>query len=966
MRWIHRHIQKEGSPIHGWNEKLVQRALDCLANDGCLAKLPDRYDLTIQAIQPEILTILEDLLPHLRGHSLWLLGESGVGKTPLARILSMMFSRYHGGNGQFRSAPEFDFFRGIFFDKATPAIFDDGEIGNETIKKKKAFSDVGDSETILKERPGSAMSHHMCNPHIVFSLDMHVCECKSLIFLGRWTAAKFVMHQLRIVVDNQYNPEGQEGDVDGVFSAEVSHESFMKLVRPAVGYIANADAMAILKRAAFIVFAEKYIYFRPPTEKHVKVQRVFWTNSDSKDILLPDCKPTLKNWKNGGPQPDTYSASVAWETEWLKELFRRHDHPVRPASPACPATPLTSTPGLDALLRADGALPAAPASSRPASSSLSIPHPAPALLVGVPKLEPAEHPDAHAWLATATRGDPVDVDTDRASAGWTVKEEPSLKFQSLAFTSSEPIVLDTPSPPPHKRQRRTEYIPNPDTLPGLHPPSDDEDPVPRVGAPPDLEFGGPGCQNGFKDVCLIMAMQNIGLLVVCDQDGPFSVSYGNSLLLPFGVQLCQKHCRKSLPDGSYIVHDKDMKHFFALQHREGLLLKKDGEVTSVVSAGVAMDMLSSDQYTFYYLRRQSYSALVTLDAVGGSSPQTFTCPLSKCVCEGCSGSLIYHLSVDAVLYDLDGPRKIVHVQKNCTSRSCRASYGYNYRWEAGKKVNVLGMKDFQDNILFVNSKKAFSLKYIQYHEELLFRGHLSSAAVSCAYHVVHGDSQESILQNFDKLHASALFYYMAVREFEMLGLRQEIMIEQEIQDTHLDLYDSFCHSSTFPPHKRQQVKTLVLDGNQKLKMQCDMAPMKRAGRPRKSEHTTGHYTNGWMLACDPKSGRIISLQVMHEAEGNEVATLAVENFIWLYPKLDCLVYDRACAFKSCGESNEALNQIGYYVVDGFHSHGHSRTCPCNPRVLSVCFNTKSINMDSVLSRRPQSFFASLLRHMLLH
>ena len=39
MRWIHRHIQREGSPIHGWNEKLVQRAFDCLANDGCLAKL---------------------------------------------------------------------------------------------------------------------------------------------------------------------------------------------------------------------------------------------------------------------------------------------------------------------------------------------------------------------------------------------------------------------------------------------------------------------------------------------------------------------------------------------------------------------------------------------------------------------------------------------------------------------------------------------------------------------------------------------------------------------------------------------------------------------------------------------------------------------------------------------------------------------------------------------------------------
>eukprot|EP00438_Fugacium_kawagutii_P033072 Skav214284 [mRNA] locus=scaffold7438:20461:24713:- [translate_table: standard] len=156
MRWIHRHIQREGSPIHGWNEKLVQRTLDCVANDGCLAKLFDRYDLTIQASRPEVLTILGVLLPHLRGHSLWLLGESGVGKTALAGILSMMFSRYHGGGGQFRSAPAFDFFRGIFFDKAAPAIFDDGEIGNETIKKKKAFSDVGDSETILKKRLGHA------------------------------------------------------------------------------------------------------------------------------------------------------------------------------------------------------------------------------------------------------------------------------------------------------------------------------------------------------------------------------------------------------------------------------------------------------------------------------------------------------------------------------------------------------------------------------------------------------------------------------------------------------------------------------------------------------------------------------------------------------------------------------------------------------------------------------------------
>ena len=64
----------------------------------------------------------------------------------------MMFSRHYGGTGTFRTASEFDFFRGLFFEKTCPAIFDDGTIGNETIKKQKAFSDVGDQETITKER----------------------------------------------------------------------------------------------------------------------------------------------------------------------------------------------------------------------------------------------------------------------------------------------------------------------------------------------------------------------------------------------------------------------------------------------------------------------------------------------------------------------------------------------------------------------------------------------------------------------------------------------------------------------------------------------------------------------------------------------------------------------------------------------------------------------------------------------
>jgi len=58
-----------------------ERASDSLANDGCLATLCDRYDLTIAAIEPPVLEMLRTIVPFLRGHALWMLRERGVGKT---------------------------------------------------------------------------------------------------------------------------------------------------------------------------------------------------------------------------------------------------------------------------------------------------------------------------------------------------------------------------------------------------------------------------------------------------------------------------------------------------------------------------------------------------------------------------------------------------------------------------------------------------------------------------------------------------------------------------------------------------------------------------------------------------------------------------------------------------------------------------------------------------------------------
>ena len=138
LRWIHKHINKDGSPIRGWSKKLVQKALDSLANDNCLAKLITRYDLTVQDLHPTFVeNIFQDAIGFLLDHSLWLMGEPGVGKTPLARITAMLFSRYHGGDGNFRTAEDFDFFRGLHFGKSIPALYDDGDVSLEPIKKRR-------------------------------------------------------------------------------------------------------------------------------------------------------------------------------------------------------------------------------------------------------------------------------------------------------------------------------------------------------------------------------------------------------------------------------------------------------------------------------------------------------------------------------------------------------------------------------------------------------------------------------------------------------------------------------------------------------------------------------------------------------------------------------------------------------------------------------------------------------------
>ena len=89
---------------------------------------------------------------------------------------------------------------------------------------------------------------------------------------------------------------------------------------------------------------------------------------------------------------------------------------------------------------------------------------------------------------------------------------------------------------------------------------------------------------------------------------------------------------------------------------------------------------------------------------------------------------------------------------------------YNYRWEN------IDLNDLHDGILLVNSKKAFAVKYIQYHENASLPWALGQCcSVSCFPHRSCRCSWTHCA-GLHKLHVSALLY-MAIRELIALNLR---------------------------------------------------------------------------------------------------------------------------------------------------------------------------------------------------
>ena len=155
-----------------------------------------------------------------------------------------------------------------------------------------------------------------------------------------------------------------------------------------------------------------------------------------------------------------------------------------------------------------------------------------------------------------------------------------------------------------------------------------------------------------------------------------------------------------------------------------------------------------------------------------------TSPLSFCTC-GSSWKMAPHHTISAVSFDLIGRNEVVVETKRCPQ--CKMIYGPNFRNRDGQLINTTKISDMAlDEVLFINMKVGFTIRFLKYHAYLFFRCCSTGRGVHFAYEQTFfdnlADETPPLHTKFRELYYDGLFYYMVGLEWEVLGKHTSIVI----------------------------------------------------------------------------------------------------------------------------------------------------------------------------------------------
>ena len=266
----------------------MREAIDRLRRTSEQASSTSDYPLCLPDLPDWLLVILASVIPVLLSSSLILIGENSVGKTSLAMVLGMCFSRWHIGSRDSNALPSVRVTQDLDFLKAKaglpeePIIFDDGDVWGLKPTQLKALLDVQANAPMVR---------------------------------ARYTAAKFSAGQLRIICDNSY-----DGDVAKELKAgPVDNDTFWKLISPAFHFeVRGAHIGAVMKRACFLVNTQQFVVV-----KVAKMPGAMAYPIPSGSMYVRDYAPSiLRNFFQEGEPRANFEEIVGKEVDMMRKFMQ--------------------------------------------------------------------------------------------------------------------------------------------------------------------------------------------------------------------------------------------------------------------------------------------------------------------------------------------------------------------------------------------------------------------------------------------------------------------------------------------------------------------------------------------------------------------------------------------------------------------------------------------------------------------
>lgn len=314
-------------------------------------------------------------------------------------------------------------------------------------------------------------------------------------------------------------------------------------------------------------------------------------------------------------------------------------------------------------------------------------------------------------------------------------------------------------------------------------------------------------QNG----CLIASLKNLDISISDIRDvGPFSAAWFNNHQLISSTQSseylrCLNRNLTFICNGMKLICHQAVaeNHVFGLLVEDNMVAIYDSRVHYKISWRLSdfLDVVKEfENLTFLEVTKHcptsSDGPYQLLGSAGGDPEERKVLSTYLIQCD-CGGSLkpVNCKIVDADVYGFNGIQKVKHQAKRCLRKTCGAYHWYNYRWKNKQKICNVTLERIE--CLFVSDKIAFDLKFSEYHEELHFRGFLSTMSICYAVSTCLVNMLPINERNWRLYYTTARFLRLAMVEMSQETLCIGNNSVFKFTEEQIARYDAKVHCADF-------------------------------------------------------------------------------------------------------------------------------------------------------------------------